>query len=127
MRSVDDPLVEVVGPGMGAGRAQSQPHAGDELEEAGAALALQRHRFGKILGPAGADLDLRGDQLSGGRLGQDLVLEAGRVDVLVAMLQLQGGRIEDRKLLLEADREVGGGLESLANGVEVEGHVVQAR
>ena len=58
VRRVDDPLVEVVGPGMGAHRAQRQAHAIDELEEAAAALALQGDRFGEALGPAGADLDL---------------------------------------------------------------------
>jgi hypothetical protein len=45
------------------------------------------------------------------------------VDVLEAMLQLQGRRIDDRELLLEADGEVGRGLESLPSEVEVEGQV----
>jgi hypothetical protein len=49
------------------------------------------------------------------------------VDVLEAVLQLQRRRVEDRELLLEADREVGGGLESLADEVEVEGQGRQAR
>jgi hypothetical protein len=35
------------------------------------------------------------------------------------MLQLQRCRVEDRELLLETDREIGGGLESLADEVEV--------
>ena len=33
VRGVDDPLVEVVGPGVGAHGAQRQPHAPDQLEE----------------------------------------------------------------------------------------------
>ena len=78
-----------------------------------------RDRLGEALGPPGADLDLGRDQLAGRRLGQQLVLLAGGVDVLEAVLQLQRGRVEDRELLLEPDREVGGGLESLADEVEV--------
>ncbi len=64
VRRVDDPLVEVVGPGVGAGRAERQPHAGDQLEQPRPALALARHRLGEALGAAGADLDLGGDQLA---------------------------------------------------------------
>lgn len=119
MGRVDDPLVQVVGPRVGTGGAEGQAHAADELEQARPALALPGHRLGEALRAAGADLDLGRDQLAGRRLGQQVVLLTGGVDLLEAVLQLQRGRVEDRELLLESDREIGGGLESLADEVEV--------
>ena len=127
VRGVDDPLVEVVRPGMGPGRPQRQPHAGDQLEQPRPALALAHDRLGEARGAPGADLDLGGDQLAGGRLGQQLVLLAGRLEVLETVRQLEADGIEDRELLLEPNREVGGGLESLAREVEIDGQVAQAR
>jgi hypothetical protein len=92
---------------MGAGGAERQAHPADQLEQPLPPLTLLRDRLGEALGPPGADLDLGRDQLAGRRLGQQLVLLTLRVDVLEAVLQLQGRRVEDRELLLEPDREVG--------------------
>ena len=119
VRGVDDRLVEVAGPGMGARGAQRKPHLGDQGEEARAPRALALDRLGERLRAPGADLDLGVDQLAGGRVGQHLVALAGGVDVLETVRQLQRRRIEDRELLLETDREVGRGLESLASEVEI--------
>ncbi len=83
-------------------------------------LALELHRLSEALRPPGADLDLRGDQLSGRRLGQQLVLQAGGVEVLEAVAQVEALGIDDRELLLEPDREVGRGLEQLPGPLEVE-------
>ena len=94
--------------------ASAEPHPLDQREEPGAALALALERLGEGLRAARADLDLGGDQLAGRRLGQQLVGLAGGVDVLEAVLELERLRVDDRELLLEADREVGRGLESLA-------------
>ena len=105
----------------------ARPRPEATVEQPRPPLSLPRGRVGEVSSPPGADLHLGGDQLAGRRLGQDLVLQAGRVDVLVAVLQLQRGRVEDRELLLEADREVGRGLESLASEVEIEGQGAQAR
>jgi hypothetical protein len=118
---VDDRLVEVVRPRVGTGRGQRQPLPVDQAEQAPAPLALQLCRLTEALGPARADLDLGGDQLAGGRLGQDLVALAGGVELLEAVLELERRRVDDRELLLEPDREVGLGLESLADEVEVQG------
>ena len=54
---------------------------------------------------------------------QHLVPLAGGVDVLEAVLQLQRLRVEDRELLLQPDREVGGGVERLACLLEIQAHV----
>src|SRR6185312_13239899 len=75
---------------------------------------------------AGADLDLGGDQLARCRLRQQGVLLRGGVEILKAVLQLERGGVEDGELLLEPDREVGGGLESLPSEVEVEGQGIRS-
>ena len=107
--------------------AEREAHPIDQREEPVAAVRWSGDRLGEALGPAGADLDLGGDQLAGGGLGQHLVLLAGRVDVLEAVRELERLRVEDRELLLEADREIGRGLESLPSEVEVEGRVRRAQ
>ena len=128
MRRVDDPLVEVVGPWMGAHRSQAQSHAVDQREEprrgarAGAATASakvserpERISISEAISSPAAESASTSSRL------------AGRVDVLEAVLELERARVEDRELLLEPDREVGRGLESLAGEVEVEGQGAQAR
>ena len=110
---VDDPLIQVVGPWMRARGGEGKPHPLGEREQPRPMLALKLHRPGEALRAPGADLDLRGDQLPGRRLGQQLVLQAGGVEVLEAVAQVEALRIDDRELLLEADREVGRGVEQL--------------
>src|SRR2546423_1259706 len=83
-------------------------------------LALEVHCLGEGLRPPGAYLDLRGNQLPGGRLGQQLVLKAGCIHVLEAVAQVEAIRIDDRELLLEADREIRRGLEQLPRSRQVE-------
>src|SRR2546423_2803896 len=83
-------------------------------------LALEIHCLGEGLRPPGAYLDLRGNQLPGGRLGQQLVLKAGYMHVVEAVTQVEAIRIDDRELLLEADREIRRGLEQLPRSRQVE-------
>ena len=56
-------------------------------------------------------------------VGEHLVVLAGRVQLLEAVLELERGRVDDRELLLEPDREVGRLLERLADALEVERRV----
>jgi hypothetical protein len=128
VRRVDDPLVEVVGPRMGAGGGEAETHPLGEGEEPAAAVALQGDRLREPLGAAGADLDLGVDQLAGRRLGEHLVPLAGSVEVLEAVLELERLRVDDRELLLEPDSEVRRALEGLPSAVEVQRrHRLQAR
>jgi hypothetical protein len=117
---VDDPLVEVVGPRVGAHRSQSEAHPLDQVEEPVAPVALPCYRVAEALCPSRPDLDLGGDQLAGRGIRQHLVSLTGGVDLLEAVLQLERYRIEDRELLLEADCEVHRALESLPGAVEVQ-------
>ena len=117
---VDDPLVEVVRPRVNAGRRQRQPHRLRQREQPPPPLPLHLGGLGERLASPRADLDLRGDQLTGRRLRQDIVAPAGLVEVLEAVLELERLRIDDGELLLEADGEIGGALEHLARRAEVE-------
>ena len=106
---------------MGPGRAERQALLGGEREQAAAALVLAVERVGEVLPAAGADLDLGGDQLAGDRVGQHVVLRCrGLAARSNAFDQSSGARVEQRELLLEADREVGRGLEDLLRGAGVE-------
>jgi hypothetical protein len=67
-----------------------------------------------------ADLHLRGDQLARHRVDQHLVARGGGAQLLEARDEGQAGGIEQRELLLDADAEVGRGLERLAGAVEVD-------
>ena len=69
---LDDVLVAVVRPRMGAGRAERDVLLGREREQPPPQLALSRLRSGEVGPAAGADLDLGGDQLAGDRLGEQL-------------------------------------------------------
>ncbi len=91
------------------------PRVAGEREQPAPALVLALERVGEVLALAGADLDLRGDQLAGDRVGQHVVARGRR---LAEPLERVGratsvSRIEQRELLLEPDREVGRGLEDL--------------
>ena len=117
---VDDALLAVVGPRVGAGRPERDPALGGQREEAPAQVALGGDRVGQRLAAARADLDLRRDQLAGDRRGEDRIgLRAG-AQVLEARHELQRRGVEDRELLLEADGEVGRALERLAGAFEVD-------
>ncbi len=104
---VDDRLLAVVGPRMGSRRSQRGALFAGQGEQPSAALALAAQRVGKVLAAAGDDLDLRGDQLTRDRLRQQRIALAGTgAQLLEARYQIQRGRLEDRELLLDADREV---------------------
>ena len=105
---------------MGARGGEGQPHPLGQREQARPVLALKVHGRRERLSPPRANLDLRGDQLPGRGLRQPLVLLAGRVQVLEPVTQLEALRIDDRELLLEPDREVGGGIEQLPDPPEVQ-------
>jgi hypothetical protein len=122
---VDDRLLAIISPGVGAGRRQRRFVPARQAEEALTALALTGQGIGKRGAGAGDDLDLRGDQLARDRLGQQLVvLDRAVSQLLKAWGQLERRGIEDRELLLQADRKVPGLCERLDCLVEVEaGHV----
>ena len=107
MGRVDDLLVEVARPRVGAGRGQAEAVALRQREQPGAVLALERCRIGEGLAAARADLDLGGDQLAGGRDGEHLVLLGRVIELLEAVLELERLGVDDRELLFEPDREVG--------------------
>ena len=104
------------------GLAERDAAIGGEREQAPAVIALSRGRAGQILAPTGADLDLRRDQLTGDRRREHRVRGCRLVKLLVARDELELDRIEQRELLLQADREVGGLREGRVRGVDIELH-----
>ncbi len=121
VRGIDDPLVEVAGPGVGSHRPQRQTHRADQLEQAarGAGAGLRSPRRSSRARPERISIS-EAISSPAADSASSVVGLAGGIDLLKAVLELQRSRIEDRELLLEPDREVGRGLESLANEVEVE-------
>jgi hypothetical protein len=117
---VDDVLLAVVRQRVGAGRPEPHAMALGEREQAAARFLLLGARVGDVQALARADLDLRGDQLAGDRVGQHRVAHAGVAQVLETRDQLQRLGIEERPLLLDADRQVLGDLEGLARGGKVD-------
>ena len=101
---VDDPLVEVVRPGMRPGRGERRVVLGRQREQPAAAVALALGRVGEGLTAPGPDLDLGVDQLAADRRGELVVGLGGVVQLLEAVLELERLRIEDRELLLDPDR-----------------------
>ena len=122
---VDDALLAVVGPRMRAGGAEHHVVGRGQREQPSAHVALRVHRGRVSLAATGADLDLGGDQLAGDRPEQDRVRLRAVTQLLEARRQPEVRRIEDRELLLEADREVRRLLEAGIPAVEVD--VAQAR
>ena len=121
---LDDLLLAVVRPRMRAGRAERDAVLVGEREQPAAAVALCGDRGGEVLAPARADLDLRGDQLAGDRLGEHGISGRGVAQLLEALHVSPRSRgVEQRELLLEPDREVGRGLECRASGVQIEVHI----
>ena len=107
MLCVDDRLLTVVGPRMGPGRAERHALLLRKREQAPAALALAVQRIVQIATDAGDDLDLRADQLARDVLVQQLVALRDRTQLLKARLEFERPRMQDRKLLLHADGEIG--------------------
>ena len=120
---VDVALLAVVGPRVGAGRAQRDPARLGQREEAVADVALAAQRVVDVLAAARADLDLAGDQLAGDRLGQHRIVGGGEVaQLLEARHEVERRGVEDRELLLEADGGVGRGGEELLRCGQVDAH-----
>ncbi len=106
---LDDLLGAVVRERMGAGGAELHVVAGGEREQPAAQLTLGVLGGSQILAAAGPDLDLRRDQLAGDRLARAPRSSAAAASRSRSKLpgQLQRLRIEDRELLLDADRQIG--------------------
>ena len=120
---VDVALLAVVGPRVGAGRAQRHPARLGEGEEPVARVALAAQRVVDVLAAARADLDLAGDELAGDRLGEHRVVGGGEVaQLLEARHEVQRRGVEDGELLLEADGGVGRGGEELLRCGQVDAH-----
>ena len=85
----------------------------DELAELLPALAEERSRVGEGVAAAGADLDLRRDQLA-----DEMRLELGSprrfLELLEAVDEAERLRVDQRELLLDGDREIGHRLERRA-------------
>jgi hypothetical protein len=124
---VDDPLVEVARPGVSAHRRQHDPVALCEAEQPRPALGLHGHSLREARRTPRPDLDLRVDQLSGGRFSEQLVALTRGEQLLEPVDELEGLGLDQRELLLEPDREVRRGLEDLARALEVQGGLSPAR
>ena len=113
VRRVDDALFLPVRPGVGPGRAEHEPHRLDQRLQLRPTLGDRGRNVRERLLLARSDLDFRGDELA-----DEVLLERGAargcVDVLEAVREVEGLRIEDRELLLDGDGEVGCGLELCA-------------
>ncbi len=106
---------------MGAGGAKRGALGRGERKQAVAAVALAGEGVGEISAGAGDDLDLRGDELAGDVLAKQGIAEERQVaELLEAGNEIERGGVEDRELLLQADREVGGERESFNCLVEVQ-------
>ncbi len=105
---VDDRLLAVVGPGMGAGCSQRRAVCAGQSKQAPAPVALTGQRIVQVGADARDDLDLRADQLTGDALVQDLIALRGRAQLLEARHQIEALRVEDRELLLHPHGEVRG-------------------
>ena len=114
---------------MGAGGTEAYPLPLREAEQPAAAIALGGERSRQVLSAPGADLDLRGDQLTGERLRQHRVSRGRRPQLLEAGHQAELLRVEQRELLLDPDGAVGRVLERLSRAVKIEIHgtVAQVR
>jgi hypothetical protein len=86
---------------------------------------LSRHGVVVVLAAAGADLDLGGDQLARNRVAKDVVPKRGVTQLLEAVDEVERRLIEQRELLLDANREVGRLVEDLAPFVEVDARQVR--
>ena len=104
---VDVALLAVVGPRVGAGRAERDAALGGEREQPAAVVALARRtrRRGPRRGPSGSRSPRRSARRRASR--QHRVGRRRRVaQLLEARHHVERRRVEDRELLLEADRAV---------------------
>src|SRR5262249_11356488 len=109
---VDDALLLPRAPGMRAGCRQADADRVRELEQLRTALADLRGHLVERVAAAGADLDLRGDQLADEMLLERRALRRC-LKLLEAIGEVESLRVEDGELLLDGDREVGRRLELL--------------
>ena len=73
-------------------------------EQAPAAIALGRDRRCEVVAPAGANLDLRRDQLARHRVAQHRIVGRGVAQLVEARRQAEVAAVEQRELLLDARR-----------------------
>src|SRR5687768_12547856 len=112
---------------MRAPGCERKAHAVGEGEQALSVLGLHVRRVREVLPPAGADLDLRVDQLTRRRDREQIVLAAGLDHRREFVRELERIGVEDRELLLEPDGEILGGFEDLPRASEVEPRVLAHR
>ena len=115
---VDDVLLAIVAERVRARRAERDAVVAGEREQPPAGVGLAAARVFDVAARARADLDLRGDQLARDRRREHRVGGRGVAQQLEARHQQQRLRVDERELLLDADREVGRALEGLARGGE---------
>src|SRR5205814_7083371 len=113
VRRVDDPLLLPRTPGVRTGRGERDSARLRKRAKLLPPLAEERGRVGERTTAAGADLDLRRDQLA-----HEVRLELRSLRCLLELLEAvdEAERlgIDERKLLLDGHREIGNGLERLA-------------
>ena len=103
---IDDRLLAVVRPRVRAGRRKRDAKLARKPEQRLAACTLRLDRRVQRLATPRADLDLRGDQLTGHRFGEERIGVGGAAHLGVARRKPERPRIEDPELLLDAYREV---------------------
>ncbi len=113
VRRVDDPLLLPRAPRMRSGRCQRDAERLHELAELPAPLAQLRGRVRERVAAAGADLDLRRDQLAD-EVRLELRPPRRFLQLLEAVDQVERLGVEERELLLDGDREIRHGVERLA-------------
>jgi hypothetical protein len=105
---------------MGAGGAERDAVLAGQREQAAARVGLADAGVVDVRAGAGADLDLRRDQLPRDRVRQHGIGRARVAQHLEARGELERRGVDERELLLDADGEVGRPLEGLARGDEVD-------
>jgi hypothetical protein len=117
---VDDVLLAVVRQRVRAGGPQRHALAGGEPEQPPARLVLLAPRLLVVGAATRADLDLGRDQLARDRVGEHVVGLAGVAQALERRDQPEVLRVEEGEFLLDPHRPVGGVLEEVARGGDVD-------
>jgi hypothetical protein len=120
MIGIDDLLLLPRAPRVGAGRPEQRTVTLGEAEQPGARLALRGERSLKRVAAAGADLDLRRDQLTRHRPHEEVVVAGGSLQLLKARDERSRLPVDDRELLLDRDREIRRGVERLPDEIDVQ-------